>query len=379
MKRQKLEKKLEQSGYTIRFSGITALDMYYRNDLGQILEIETNADLITLSTLFNSIEFPGEERIDALIPAENGQHYSLRILDDTGNGIQTWKTLQFYYNPASRQFFDPNDMYKAIRNREPLILGNVVTKPVPMDSWWYGIADAAVLTARYGWHIDSEILKKPGFQRNPVRMGVGEQRIVLIRILESQTPEKGFQILMDSGFVKEHWPLIFSMKGVSQDKDFHPEGDVWDHTLEMFKHIKTPDPDIGMGILLHDCGKAFSLRQNRNEFDRHAQIGSRKAVEFLRFLNFTDEYIKRVEFLINTHMLPAHMPGIPVHTVEHIMTNSLFPKLLELYRCDISSTFRDPEGYYRACEYFRKFQKNRKNPFRTSGGKVGKPRTAGSY
>ena len=233
MKRQKLEKKLEQSGYTIRFSGITALDMYYRNDLGQILEIETNADLITLSTLFNSIEFPGEERIDALIPAENGQHYSLRILDDTGNGIQTWKTLQFYYNPASRQFFDPNDMYKAIRNREPLILGNVVTKPVPMDSWWYGIADAAVLTARYGWHIDSEILKKPGFQRNPVRMGVGEQRIVLIRILESQTPEKGFQILMDSGFVKEHWPLIFSMKGVSQDKDFHPEGDA--HLLGLWK------------------------------------------------------------------------------------------------------------------------------------------------
>ncbi|NQT58401.1 MAG: hypothetical protein HQ557_05410 [Bacteroidetes bacterium] len=379
MKRQKPENILEQSGYTTRFSGITALDLYYRNNPGQILEMETNADLITLSTLFNSIEFPGEERIDAAIPVENGQQYYIRILDDTGKGVQTWKPLQFYYSPSARRFFDTNDMYNVIKNRELLAVGHVVTSPVPVDTWWYGIADAAVLAARYGWPVDKRVLQRPDFQRSPVRLGIGEQRIVLIRILEAQDPGKGLQLLMDSGFIREHWPLVFSMRGVSQDKDFHPEGDVWDHTFEMFKYIKKPDPDIGMGILLHDCGKAFSQRQNNNEFDMHAQIGSRKAVEFLRSLNFSGDYIKRVEFLINTHMLPAHLPSIPVHTVEHIMTNRLFPKLLEIYRCDISSSFRDPEGYYRTCEHYRKFQKNRKNPFRTTDGKVGRPGAVSRY
>ena len=373
MNHQKPEEILEQSGYTSRFCGITALDMYYGKNPGQILEMETNADLITLSTLFDSIKFPGEERIDAIISVESEQQYYIRILDDTGNGIQTWKPLQFYYNPSSRRFYDFNDMYTMIKNREQLSAAHIIADPAALDSWWYRIADAAVLAARYGWSVDKTVLQIPGIQRKPARLGIGEQRIILIRILETQMPGKGFQVLMDSGFIEEHWPLVFSMRGVSQDKDFHPEGDVWDHTFEMFNYIKKPDPDIGMGILLHDCGKAFSQRQNNNEFDMHAQIGSREAVVFLRDLNFSGDYIKRVEFLVNSHMLPSHLPGIPVYTVEHIMTNSLFPKLLELYRCDISSSFRDPEGYYRICEHYRKFKKNRKNPFRTIDGKVGRP------
>ncbi|MBL7005527.1 MAG: HD domain-containing protein [Spirochaetia bacterium] len=376
MKLQGPENILEQKGYTNRFSGITALDLYYRHNPGEIIEMETDADLITLSTLFDVIEFPGEERIDAVIPAENGQKYYVRILDDTGMGIQTWKPLQFYYSPSARRFFDTNDMYPQIRHREELLLEHTAVSSTAVNSWWYGIADAAVLAARYGWPIDKKIVQKMGFQRPPTRLGIGEQRIVLMRILESQTPGIGLQILMESGFIKEHWPLVFSMQGVVQDKDYHPEGDVWDHTVEMFNYSKKPDPDIGMGILLHDCGKAFSQRQNNNEFDMHAQIGARKAAAFLRDLNFSREYIKRVEFLINSHMLPAYLPGMPVHTVEHIMTNSLFPKLLEIYRCDISSSYRDPEGYYRICEHYRKFQKHRKNPFRTMDGKVGRPGSA---
>jgi len=202
MKRQKPENILEQSGYSCRFNGIT-FHLYYRDDPGQILEMETDADLITLSTLFNSIEFPGEERIDAIIPVENGKQYVVRILDDTGKGIQTWTPLQFYYSPGSRRFFYTNDMYNVIKNREQLTYVHAASFPTQADSWWYGIADAAVLAARYGWLVDKKIQKRPAFQRTPVRLGIGEQRNILIRILEAKTPGKGLQILMDSGFIEE--------------------------------------------------------------------------------------------------------------------------------------------------------------------------------
>jgi len=51
------------------------------------------------------------------------------------------------------------------------------------------------------------------------------------------------------------------------------------------------------------------------------------------------------------------------------MESDLFPGLLEVYRCDLSSTFRGPDGYYEACKVYRAFLKHRKNPFRSSDGK----------
>jgi len=51
------------------------------------------------------------------------------------------------------------------------------------------------------------------------------------------------------------------------------------------------------------------------------------------------------------------------------MSSQLFPLLLELHRCDLSSTYRGPDGYYRACKVYRAYLKNVRNPFRTADGK----------
>jgi poly(A) polymerase len=375
MKEPAPEKKLEIEGFSPRFSGITALDLYYRISTGSVKEIESPADIVELSSMFDPIEFPGEERIDALVPASNasGKNYAIRILDaaESGPGRTLWKPLVFFYIPEKRKFVDPAGMYPIIRKKEILSSAHVQMYPPPVESWWYFAADAALLAARYQWEIDASLLELPDFSRRPVSLGRTEQRLLLIRLLESAAPERGFQILMNTGFIKEHWPLLYSMKGVSQDKDFHPEGDVWNHTMEMFRHMKSPDSDIAMGILVHDCGKAYASRQNRNEFDRHAQIGSERAVVFLRGLGFSVEFIQRVKYLVGNHMLTAHIPDIPASSIREILDDQLFPKLLEVYRCDISSTYRDPEGYYRACEYFRKYKRHRKNPYRDALGRVG--------
>jgi poly(A) polymerase len=68
-------------------------------------------------------------------------------------------------------------------------------------------------------------------------------------------------------------------------------------------------------------------------------------------------------------MLPGALKTLPVYRVERTMESELFPALLEVYRCDLSSTFRGPGGYYEACKVYRAFLKHRKNPFRSSDGK----------
>ena len=104
-------------------------------------------------------------------------------------------------------------------------------------------------------------------------------------------------------------------------------------------------------------------------FDRHAQIGAQIASKFLRRLRFSEALIGKVLFLVREHMLPGFIHTLPTFRTERVMGSELFPMLLELYRCDLSSTYRGPDGYYRACKVYRSYLKNVRNPFRTSDGK----------
>jgi len=144
---------------------------------------------------------------------------------------------------------------------------------------------------------------------------------------------------------------------------------VWEHTIETFRYRKTEDPALSLSLLLHDSGKPSAKRNEGREFDRHSQIGADVARKFLSRVGFERKIIEDVGFLVKEHMLPAALPDLPFFRIGEIMANPLFPKLLEVYRCDVSSTFRGPEGYYKACKVYQSFLRNRKNPFRNSGGK----------
>ena len=64
------------------------------------------------------------------------------------------------------------------------------------------------------------------------------------------------------------------MKGVQQPPEFHPEGDVWTHTLIMLDGLRNPSPALAMGVLLHDVGKPPTFRvADRIRFDGHVEAG----------------------------------------------------------------------------------------------------------
>ena len=300
------------------------------------------------------------------------------------------------YDIPRRAFVDRGSVYYSLRNKRLELpahgdvggaaesslrrrgQGRSEAGGMRQDSW-YPVFEAALILARLGYEPSPklvEVLRAPKEKRSEQEGGMErepltalEQRFLLTGVLTGKWAGRGLSLLMETGFVEAHWPLLDAMARVDHSKEHHPEGNVWRHTVEAFAYRKIRELPLSLGLLLHDSGKPFTGPRNGNAFDRHSQIGADRARRFLYDLGYDDGLIGQVDYFVRQHMLPAYIPKLPFSRTEEVLSSPLFPELLELYRCDVSSTFRGPDGYYRACATYRNFLKNRRNPFRSTDGK----------
>src|SRR6202041_3695804 len=115
----------------------------------------------------------------------------------------------------------------------------------------------------------------------------------LTKILTEGAARRGFELLDETRLLPEILPEIARMKGVEQPPQFHPEGDVWIHTLMMIEQLKPGcSPTLAWGVLLHDVGKPPTFTppagpDSRIRFDRHVEVGAKMAEEICRRLRFS--------------------------------------------------------------------------------------------
>lgn len=346
---------------SLELYGFSALDRYFDIPEAELpVFAVTTEDPAAIAREAEELSFPGVAGVDAEALVD-GSRVLFRCADAFSRRLKPRiPVLDFRYVPARRVFRDPAEAYYHIRDRDPGLHGD---GDLPVD--WTDIAELAVLASRYGFRLPA----LSEFPEDAPPLSAYLQRLYLSCLLTGKHPAAGFSFLMKSGFIRRHWPEILSLDKVDHGKEYHPEGNVWQHTLETFSYRKTRDLTLSLALLLHDIGKSRSVENEGNRFDRHAQIGGGMAVRFLKNLGFSDPLVEHVRFLVSRHMMPAMIVKLPVFRTEDTMSHPLFPLLLEVYRCDISSTFRGPDGYYEACRAYREFLKNKKNPFRTSAGK----------
>jgi poly(A) polymerase len=383
--------------FLLKFSGdlpvelysFTAIDRYFGISGLPFFWLETGADISVPARLFEGLRFPGIALADGAMDTKEGVYY-FRCVDPGSYNSQgarsaSYKLLSFRQELETGRFRDPEGIYPLLRELRDGSYNHA------MEPWWMGlypgtgyyraVMDGALILARYGagqappQEVINELLRSFQDLSPDSAPGGEEQRVFLTSLLMSCRPDLGLELLKDSGFVEELWPELALLDDVDHSKEFHPEGNVWKHTLETFRYRKTVrsqktyDLRLSLGLLLHDVGKPLSESSGNRRFDGHAELGALVARKFLERLGFEASLIGDIFYLVKNHMLPAALPRLPLVRTEKIMASSLFPTLMELYRCDESSSFKGLDGYYESSAAYHSYLRYRRNPYRSADGK----------
>lgn len=169
----------------------------------------------------------------------------------------------------------------------------------------------------------------------------------LTRMLTEGHARRAFLLLDESGLLPHVLPEISAMKGVDQPPEFHPEGDVFVHTLLLLENLPQPCPlTLAWGALLHDVGKPATFRvAERIRFDGHVEVGVKIAEEICTRLRFSNDDTAQILALVDNHMRFGHVSRMKESTLKKFLRLPRFGEHLALHRADCLASHRNLATY----------------------------------
>lgn len=208
---------------------------------------------------------------------------------------------------------------------------------------------AVRFAARFAYSIEAETLAAiRRFARDVQVVSRERVRDELTRMLTEGQARRAFLLLDESGLLQEVLPEISAMKGVQQPPEFHPEGDVFVHTLLLLENLPHPcPPTLAWGALLHDVGKpaTFRLAPDRIRFDNHVGVGVKIAEEICDRLRFSNHDAAQVLALVHHHMRFGDVTRMKESTLKKFLRLPGFDEHLALHRADSLASHGNLSAY----------------------------------
>ena len=210
----------------------------------------------------------------------------------------------------------------------------------------------------------------------------------LTRILTEGGARRGFELLFDLGLLAQVLPEAVRLRGVAQPPEFHPEGDVWIHTLLMLENLRPADTErvphpfavssrkggmktveeavsqttsvsttLAWAALLHDIGKPATYqppkpavpgsdeKPDRIRFNGHVEAGVRIAETILARLRFSNDDTEQILALVRNHMRFGDILQMKQTTLKRFLRLPHFDEHLALHRLDALSAHGDLTCY----------------------------------
>jgi poly(A) polymerase len=170
----------------------------------------------------------------------------------------------------------------------------------------------------------------------------------LTKTLTEGHARRAFELLDETGLLREVLPEIEAMKGVEQPPEFHPEGDVFVHTMLLLENLPQPcSPTLAWGGLLHDVGKPPTFRRapDRIRFDSHVDVGVKMAEAICLRLRFSNDDTEQILALVDNHMRFGDVEKMKASTFKRFVRLPRFDEHLELHRLDCKASHRKLRMY----------------------------------
>ena len=235
---------------------------------------------------------------------------------------------------------------------------------------------AVRFAARLNFHLEVEGIRCKAAEITQV--SAERTRDELTKILTEGGAARGFELLYQLGLLARILPEVVRLRGVAQPPQFHPEGDVWVHTMLLLEKLRHPNNDrvphpfavpsrkdgtqsldqplvskpvsatLAWGALLHDIGKPATYQPpnpkvpgDRIRFNGHVEVGVRIAEDILARLRFSNDDSEQILALIKNHMRFGDILQMKQSTLKHFLRLPRFDEHLELHRLDASSAHGD--------------------------------------
>ncbi len=225
------------------------------------------------------------------------------------------------WDPLTGEYIDPHHGRADLHAR---VLRAVDPRTFPEDS--LRVLRAVQFAARFEFSLDpgtAEICRRIPLDDLPAERIWGEVEKLL---LQARRPSIGLSLARDLGVIDRLFPGIAALAGCPQEPEWHPEGDVWVHTLMVVDQARTRIADLGrpqqiavmLGALLHDIGKppTTAVVEGRIRSMDHEQAGVGPATAVLDRLNV---------HTVSGYDVRKHVLGIVAHHLKPLSFSKTDP------------------------------------------------------
>jgi poly(A) polymerase len=277
----------------------------------------------------------------------DGRHpESIRFTDAREDAQRRDFTINgMFFDPTTEQVID------YVKGRQDLAAGVIRAIGDPYARFSEDrlrMLRAIRLAARLGFTLDVNTFAAIQ-ELAPTIVDIAWERIgdEVVKALTEGGAKRAFELLTESGLLTVILPEIEAMRGVEQSPDFHPEGDVFVHTLLLLDKLDDPTETLALGALLHDVAKPVcqDRKGERITFYGHCEKGAEMAVAICQRLKRSRPTWERVEYLVRNHLRALSAPDMRSATLKRFLREDGVEELLELVRLDALSSSGDLRPY----------------------------------
>ncbi|HDY87553.1 MAG TPA: CCA tRNA nucleotidyltransferase [bacterium] len=252
-------------------------------------------------------------------------------VDDAGRRDFTINAL--FYDPVKDKVIDHVGGLKDIKKRIIRAVGNPDDR---LSEDRLRMLRAVRFAARFSFTIEPSTAR--AVRENAYKVhDVSAERIgaELLEIFSGPNTGYALTLLDETNLLLEVLPEVCAMKGIEQPSEYHPEGDVFEHTRDMLELFNGGTASLAFGILFHDIAKPATMtRTDRIRFHHHAETGAVTAGRILKRLRFKNNTVARVQVLVRNHMHFIDVRKMRLSRLRRFISQEGFDEMLELHRLD---------------------------------------------